>query len=139
MTFTSRTTAPWAVSAWRSSSSSPPCSPPAATGFKTPETIRIDLRGKLQTGVGIRDAAARIIHEIGPDAADYRVFEYTGDALAHLGVDARVKLCNLPIEIGAKSAIVPADEVVAQWMRERNIDGFEATRRRPRRHIRRNL
>ena len=100
-----------------------------ATGshwLKVPETIRIDLSGKLPPGVGIRDAAARIIHEIGPDAADYRVFEYAGDALAHLGVDARVKLCNLPIEIGAKSAIVPADDVVAEWINERNINSFEA-------------
>ena len=105
-----------------------------ATGshwLKAPETIRIDLSGKLQPGVGIRDAAAHIIHEIGPDAADYRVFEYTGEALIHLGVDARVKLCNLPIEIGAKSAIIPADDVVAGWMRERNIDGFQAIRSDP--------
>ena len=105
-----------------------------ATGshwLKTPETVRIDLSGKLPPGVGIRDAAARIIHEIGPDVADYRVFEYTGEALARLGVDARVKLCNLPIEIGAKSAIVPADDVVAGWMRERNLDGFEAMRSDP--------
>ena len=105
-----------------------------ATGshwLKTPETIRIDLRGRLRPGVGIRDAAARIIHEIGPDAADYRVFEYAGEALAHLGVEARVKLCNLPIEIGAKSAIVPADDATAEWMRRRNVEDFEFARSDP--------
>jgi 3-isopropylmalate/(R)-2-methylmalate dehydratase large subunit len=99
-----------------------------ATGnhwYRVPETIRIELDGKFSPGVTMRDLAALIIREIGPDQADYRVFEYTGPALAHLGVDARVKLCNLPIEIGAKTAIVPADELVSEWFKERNLDPFD--------------
>ncbi|OGL64693.1 MAG: hypothetical protein A3J27_08585 [Candidatus Tectomicrobia bacterium RIFCSPLOWO2_12_FULL_69_37] len=99
-----------------------------ATGshwFRVPRTLRIELGGRLAPGVTIRDAAAVIIREVGPDGADYRVFEFAGPALDHLSVDARVKLCNLPVEVGAKSAIVEADGRVEEWMRERGIGPFE--------------
>ncbi len=99
-----------------------------ATGshwFRVPRTLRIELEGRLPPGVTIRDATAVIIREVGPDRADYRIFEFAGPALEHLSVDARVKLCNLPVEIGVKSAIVPADERVAEWMQARNIGPFE--------------
>lgn len=99
-----------------------------ATGshwFRVPETIRIELEGKFPPGVTIRDAAALIIREIGPDEADYRMFEYGGPAIGDLSVDARVKLCNLPIEVGAKSAIVPFDARAAAWMEERGLGAHE--------------
>jgi len=99
--------------------------------YRVPETIQIELDGKFSPGVTIRDLAALIIRQIGPEQADYRVFEYTGAALESLGIDARVKLCNLPIEIGAKSAIIPADELVSNWFKERNLNPFDPIKSDP--------
>ena len=85
------------------------------TWFRVPETIRINLKGKLQYGVYAKDLALWIIGMIGSSGADYMSIEYHGDGVKTLSISDRMVLANLASEMGAKNAVFPADEVLEAW------------------------
>jgi 3-isopropylmalate/(R)-2-methylmalate dehydratase large subunit len=91
-----------------------------------PETVRVNLRGRLLPGVSIRDVAQRLIAQLDPDLVDYSVVEFGGEALAGIDVDRRMTLVNTPLEIGAKSALVEVDDVTRAWLAARGIDATGA-------------
>lgn len=84
--------------------------------IRVPETVRVELTGSLQPGVSVRDVAQRMIADLGPELVDYSVVEFGGTGLASIDVDRRMTLCNTPIEIGAKSALVDVDAVTHAWL-----------------------
>lgn len=92
----------------------------------TPETVRVNLTGALAPGVSVRDVAQKLIHDLDPDLVDYTTVEYGGPGLASIDVDRRMTLCNTPIEIGAKSALVEVDATARAWLAERNIEASGA-------------
>src|SRR5690606_21851671 len=80
-----------------------------ATGdiwMMVPETIRVVLVGQLRSHVMSRDLAQHVIARLGSTLCDYRVIEYTGPALEQLNMDARMTLCNIAVEAGAKAGLV---------------------------------
>lgn len=89
------------------------------TWLRVPETIRIELTGGPGPGVMSRDIAQWIIAKLSPERCDYRVLEYGGPALASLDMDARMTLCNVAIDVSAKTAIVEPDEVTLAYLRPR--------------------
>jgi 3-isopropylmalate/(R)-2-methylmalate dehydratase large subunit len=84
-----------------------------------PETIRVDLRGKLAPGVTARDVSQYVISQIDAEAIDGTIVEYGGPALTDIGFDGRMTLCNAPIEFMARSAVVEADDLILDWLRPR--------------------
>ncbi len=93
-----------------------------ATGdiwLKVPQTIRLRLTGQLRQGVLSRDLAQQVIARLGTDLCDYRVIEYCGPALEHLDMDARMTLCNVAVEAGAKAALVEPDAITDAYLRDR--------------------
>lgn len=87
--------------------------------IRVPETVRINLKGHLQKGTVMRDVAQRLSADLDPDLIDYCVVEYGGPALADIGFGGRMTLCNTPLEIGAKSAIVEPDQTILDWLAPR--------------------
>ena len=87
--------------------------------LRVPETVRINLNGRLMPGVSIRDVAQRLIADFDAEVMDYAVVEFAGPALEEIGLDGRFTLCNTPIEIGAKSVLVEPDETVLDYLRDR--------------------
>lgn len=87
--------------------------------LKVPETIRVRLHGRSRAGVMSRDIAQHIIARLGRDVCDYRVIEYSGPAMAWLDMDARMTLCNVAADVGAKSGIVEPDEVTRAYLSKR--------------------
>jgi len=87
--------------------------------IQVPKTIRINLKGRLKPGVSIRDFSQWILGRISEDVFDYAIVEYGGEAFRHLGIDARHTLCNIPIEMGAKSALVEPDDFAKQYLKTR--------------------
>lgn len=90
-----------------------------ATGelwFKIPETIKIVLTGEPGPFVSGKDIILSIIGQLGPSGALYKVLEFTGPALARLSMADRLTICNMAVECGAKSGIVPADQVTAHYL-----------------------
>jgi len=96
--------------------------------LKVPETVRINLQGALRPGLTLRDVADRMIADVGADVADYTVMEFGGPALASVGIDGRVTLCNRPIEIGVKSTVFETDAVTLAYLEAHARPPFEVLR-----------
>jgi methanogen homoaconitase large subunit len=87
--------------------------------FKVPKTIGIKLTGKLRPNVSAKDLALMVIGDLGADGASYQAVEYVGPVVESLSISGRMTLCNLGIEMGAKSAIVPPDEKTDAFLKGR--------------------
>lgn len=95
------------------------------TWFRVPESIKINLKGKLPEGVYAKDLSLWIIGMIGSSGADYMSIEYHGDGVKTLSVADRMTIANLASEMGAKNAVFPADDLLFQYLGER-IEGIWA-------------
>jgi 3-isopropylmalate/(R)-2-methylmalate dehydratase large subunit len=93
-----------------------------ATGeiwLRVPETMKIVYSGTPAPWVMGKDLILSVIARIGDDGARYMAMEHTGETLAHLSMESRLTLTNMAIEAGAKSGIVPADDVTLDYIRAR--------------------
>lgn len=93
--------------------------------IEVPKTVRIHLIGTPHPTTSPRDIAQHIIRDIGDELANHRVFEYGGRGIAELEFSGWMTLCNLPIEIGAVSAVVEPNARVLDWVRQRTEEPFE--------------
>lgn len=89
--------------------------------MKVPETIRVNISGPLAPGVGAKDIMLKLIGDISADGATYKSVEFHGSYIEGLSVSERMTLCNLAMELGAKCAYVPPDEIVRQYLLEVGI------------------
>ncbi len=99
-----------------------------ATGklwLRVPQTIRITLEGKLAEGVSAKDMTLFIIKNVGADGANYKAIEYYGSTISELSMSQRMTLCNMSIEMGAKTGIVPPDEKTFEYLEGRAREKFE--------------
>lgn len=96
------------------------------TWFRVPESIKITLKGTLSPGVYAKDISLYIIGMIGSDGANYMSIEYHGEGVKTLSISERMTLANLASEMGAKNAVFPADEVLAEFYSKPSIDGVWA-------------
>ncbi len=101
------------------------------TWLKVPETIRIELSGSPAPGVMSRDIAQWIIAKLSPERCDYRALEYGGPAMAGLDMDARMTLCNVAIDVSAKTAICEPDSVTQAYLAPRTSQPYEMVRSDP--------
>jgi len=81
--------------------------------FKTPSTIRIEVDGVLRPWVSAKDLILYIIGQLGADGADYRAVEFEGPTIRGLTTASRMVLANLSMEMGAKVAFTPVEEISA--------------------------
>ncbi|MDP2999099.1 MAG: 3-isopropylmalate dehydratase large subunit [Bryobacterales bacterium] len=79
--------------------------------FKTPATMRIEVDGEFAEWVSAKDLILYIIGQLGADGADYRAVEFDGPAIRRLSVASRMVLANLSMEMGAKVAFTPVEEI----------------------------
>ncbi len=94
-----------------------------ATGkawVRVPETIRINLEGKLPLGSYPKDVILTIAKELSSEGANYKTVEFGGPAIPDFDVPARLTLCNMCAEIGAKTGIVPADNQTEAYLKKQN-------------------
>jgi 3-isopropylmalate/(R)-2-methylmalate dehydratase large subunit len=84
--------------------------------LRVPETIRVELRGGLRDGATAKDLSLQLVAAIGTDGATYRCLEIDGPGLAGLGMDGRFTLCNMAVEMGAKCAMMPVDDVCLAYL-----------------------
>lgn len=81
------------------------------TWVRVPASFRIQLDGRMPPGVYAKDVILSLIGRLGADGGNYRAVEFTGGALAQLGVAERFAICNMCVEMGAKAAFFPCDEI----------------------------
>lgn len=87
--------------------------------FRVPETIRIELKGKLTPGVWAKDITLTMLGRLGAEGANYRALEYCGSAVAAMEIDDRMTLANHAAELGAKAALLEADAKTVAWLKAR--------------------
>jgi 3-isopropylmalate dehydratase large subunit len=84
--------------------------------FKVPETIRIELTGKAQSGVYAKDVMIYIAGMMGMDGGTYRSVEFSGEYIENLPMHERIIFPNMSTEIGAKCGLIAADDVTIQYL-----------------------
>ncbi|MDP4990547.1 MAG: aconitase family protein, partial [Marivita lacus] len=84
-----------------------------------PKAMRIDVTGRLGPGVGAKDLALAWIAKLGADGARGHAIEYAGAAVRALSMEARMTLCNLSIEGGARFGMVAPDETTVDYVKGR--------------------
>jgi len=98
--------------------------------FKVPSTIRIIVSGELRPWISAKDLILYIIGQLGADGADYRAVEFDGPLIRKLTMASRMVLTNLSMEMGAKVAFTPMDEITpdpgATYERVVEIDASSA-------------
>ncbi|MBI4560708.1 MAG: 3-isopropylmalate dehydratase large subunit [Candidatus Rokubacteria bacterium] len=87
--------------------------------LKVPASIKFTYHGRLGRWIMGKDLILMTIGRIGIDGALYQAMEFTGPVIAELGMSDRLTMCNMAIEAGGKSAIIPPDEVTFQYVRGR--------------------
>jgi 3-isopropylmalate/(R)-2-methylmalate dehydratase large subunit len=90
-----------------------------ATGelwLRVPETIRVDLGGTLPPWVTPKDLSLWLLRLLGPEAAVYAAVEFGGPGVSGLSIAGRMVLPNMLAEAGVKSAYLPPDNAVFDWL-----------------------
>ena len=86
---------------------------------KVPETMRFEFTGTLPPYIMAKDILLQVIGDIGVDGATYRTMEWAGDAVYKLSMEERMTLCNMAIEAGGKNAVIEADDVTLEYVKQR--------------------
>ncbi len=93
--------------------------------FKVPETIRLNLKGKLPGGVFSKDVILYLAGKLGADGATYQALEFHGPVIENLEVEERFTISNMAVEVGAKAGFMVPDEKAIKWVRERTNREFQ--------------
>lgn len=98
-----------------------------ATGkiwLKVPSAIKINVIGKFRKFITPKDLILDVIGRIGADGAIYKAVEFTGQTIREMSISGRLTLCNMTVEMGAKSGIIEPDEKTIQYVRTRTNKSF---------------
>lgn len=86
-----------------------------------PKTMRINVNGHLRPGVTAKDIALYIIARMTTGGATGFFVEYAGEAIRALSMEARMTVCNLSIEMGARGGMIAPDETTFAYIRGREF------------------
>jgi 3-isopropylmalate/(R)-2-methylmalate dehydratase large subunit len=84
--------------------------------FRVPESVQIHLSGELQPGVWAKDITLYLLGKYKAEGLNYKAIEYVGSAVSKMAIDDRMTLCNHAAELGAKAAILEADQKTIDWL-----------------------
>tara|TARA_B100001245_G_scaffold224745_1_gene198768 strand:+ start:1 stop:903 length:903 start_codon:yes stop_codon:yes gene_type:complete len=81
----------------------------------------INIDGNLGQGVTSKDLALGVIKKLGTSGGTGYVLEYIGDVISNFSMEARMTLCNMSIEAGARAALVAPDEKTISYINGRPL------------------
>jgi 3-isopropylmalate/(R)-2-methylmalate dehydratase large subunit len=87
-----------------------------------PRKMRITINGKLQKGVTSKDLIMYIISQISTGGATGYFVEYSGHVISDLSMEARMTICNMSIEMGARGGLIAPDDITFQYLK--NLKSF---------------
>ncbi len=85
---------------------------------EVPGTIKMSITGAFPRHVGAKDLILSLIGRLTAQGANFKVIEFHGETIRHLSASGRLVLCNMAVEAGATSGIVPADSETIRYLRE---------------------
>jgi 3-isopropylmalate/(R)-2-methylmalate dehydratase large subunit len=83
---------------------------------RKPKRMRILLEGQLGLGVTPKDIILHVIGRLGAAAGVEHTIEYAGSAIRAMEIEGRLTICNLSVEMGAKSGMIAPDDVTFQYL-----------------------
>jgi len=91
------------------------------------KTMAIEVDGRLPEGVTAKDLILTVIAEIGTGGGQGYVLEYRGEAVRSLSMEARMTVCNMSIEAGARAGLIAPDQTTFDYLegRDRAPQGAE--------------
>lgn len=93
--------------------------------FRVPEIIEIRLEGEAPKGVYPKDVVLNVLGKIKADGAVYKAIDFTGSYVENLNVAGRMVICNMAVEMGAKTAYMQPNENVLAYVKERAVRPYE--------------
>ncbi len=85
------------------------------------KNFRVSFDGRLQAGVTAKDMILALIGKIGTGGGTGHVFEFTGSAIRSLDMEARMTICNMSIEGGARAGLIAPDDTTFQYVAGREF------------------
>jgi 3-isopropylmalate/(R)-2-methylmalate dehydratase large subunit len=86
-----------------------------------PKTMKIEVNGDLQKGVGAKDIILYIIAKISAAGGTGYFIEYAGSAIRSLSMEARMTICNMSIEMGARGGLIAPDQTTFDYVKGREF------------------
>lgn len=88
---------------------------------KRSKNMRVSVNGELAPGVTSKDVVLHIIGVIGTAGGTGAVIEFAGDAVRGLSMEARMSMCNMAIEGGARAGMVAPDDITFEYLKGRPL------------------
>jgi 3-isopropylmalate/(R)-2-methylmalate dehydratase large subunit len=86
--------------------------------IEVPATIKVNVTGKFKKFVGPKDLILHLIGKLTAEGANFKVIEFHGPTIKEISTSGRLAICNMSVEAGATSGIVPADDETVRYLRE---------------------
>ncbi len=84
------------------------------------KTMAVEVVGELPAGVTAKDLILTVIAEIGTGGGQGYVIEYRGSAIRSLSMEARMTICNMSIEAGARAGLIAPDDTTIAYLEGRD-------------------
>jgi len=88
---------------------------------RRPQTLAIEVSGRLRDAVTAKDVILAIIGKIGVSGGTGQVIEYRGSGVAAMSMDERMTICNMSIEAGARAGMIAPDETTFAYLKGRRF------------------
>ncbi|MGO3069155.1 3-isopropylmalate dehydratase large subunit [Corynebacterium casei] len=85
------------------------------------KTMAIEVKGSLAEGASAKDLILAIIAKIGTGGGQGHIIEYRGEAIQKMSMEARMTICNMSIEAGARAGMVAPDETTFEYVKGREF------------------
>ena len=86
-----------------------------------PKTMRIEINGKLNSGVYSKDLILYIISKISASGGTGYFVEYAGTAIESLSMESRMTICNMSIEMGARGGMIAPDRITYEYLKDKEF------------------
>jgi len=86
-----------------------------------PKQMRINIDGELRKGVLSKDIVLYILSKISASGATGYAVEYAGSTIRNLSMEARMTVCNMSIEMGARCGLIAPDETTFKYVHGRTF------------------
>lgn len=86
-----------------------------------PKTMRINIEGKIGKGVVSKDIVLYILSKISASGGTGYFIEFAGSAIRDLSMEARMTICNMSIEMGARGGMIAPDETTFNYIKKRTF------------------
>ncbi|QNE89462.1 3-isopropylmalate dehydratase large subunit [Corynebacterium incognita] len=83
------------------------------------KTMAVEVSGELRTDVTAKDLILAVIAQIGTGGGQGYIIEYRGEAIEKMSMEARMTVCNMSIEAGARAGMVAPDQTTFDYVQGR--------------------